>query len=228
MVWLLHAASALAHRECRYYTILEVALNLAKPFKDRMGHMIRKLLALGLSAVVLAGCASQAPAVRQDELPGAGGSIPEAAVEGFFEDLNRALADPSLGDDETRERWAETLAGYFAPSERIRQRAALARTLDAFLVSVDKAAAEGQPDEQTLVTLEIQPQPVMVRTLRQQATRAEVELVDARLYLKIMRVQGDRQRVIWEQTEPLQQLIGRQDGSVPLVRIDGRWFLSSS
>jgi hypothetical protein len=179
--------------------------------------------------LLLVACTTRPPEVVEETLPGGGGTVPRAAVEGFFEDLNKALADPRLAEDyETRVRWAEQLAGYFAPVERQRQRIAMGRMLDDVAASLRKLADEAGPDEQMQVLLEARLQPTELRVLSQEATRAELHLGAATLHLKIARLRDGRQDPIYEQSEPLYRLLGRNDGSVPLVRVDGRWFLSSS
>lgn len=142
--------------------------------------------------------------------------------------MSAALADPTLADAEGSTRWAERLSNYFAPSERVQQRQALRRMLDDLLVSMEQLSAEEQPGEQTQLTFEVRPLPIGVRTAMQSSIRAEVQLLDASLYLKIVRVAGESPQVLWEQTEPLAGLIGRSDGTIPVVRVDDRWFLSGS
>jgi len=204
---------------------------MRKAFAQHTGAYRRvcRLLVCVLALSLLAGCTTGTVVTLEEQLPGAGGVVPEVAVEGFFADLNEALADRRLlASDSARARWAEQLAGYFAPVERQRQRAALGRMLDEFAASVRQEAQKAAPGEQIQVVLEVRPQPIDARIVARQEVRALAQLPDAALYVQIASLREGRQEVTYRQSEPLARLLGRPDGSIPLVRVDGRWFLSST
>jgi hypothetical protein len=186
----------------------------------------RMLCSIWLLPLLLLGCTTQLGAAQSEQLPGGGGNYPASPVEGFFEDLNRALADPNLRNYETRRERATQVASWFAPSERIRQRAAIERMFDEFIARIEQLEAEAQPGESTVVTFAITPQSEP-RTLTQQESRATV-LVDGVLLLRIVRVQGESEQLLYDKSMPVAELIGRPDGAIPVIRIDDRWFLSSS
>lgn len=164
----------------------------------------------------LVGCTA-VPAT--DEAGLGGGFSPEAVTESFFEDLQRALQDPNLRQEETRSFWAERLAGYFAPLERDEQRVALRRALASFANGLRQLA----DDETAIFELRgLQP----VEKVADDGERALVRLPSASISMTLVRTTERGSFVFYEQTIELSQMIGRSDGTVPLVRIDGRWYLT--
>jgi hypothetical protein len=164
----------------------------------------------------LVGCAA-APAT--DEAGVGGGFSPEAVTESFFEDLQRALRDPNLQQEEARSFWAERLAGYFAPAERDTQRVALRRALASFASGLRQLA----DDETAIFELRgLQP----VEKVADDGERALVRLPSASISMTLVRTTERGSFVFYEQTIGLSQVIGRSDSTVPLVKIDGRWYLT--
>lgn len=180
---------------------------------------IRTNLSIVLCAFVvllLTGC-STAPTT--DETNIGGGISPEAVTESFFEDLQRALQDPNLYQEETRSFWAERLAGYFAPAERDVQRIALRRALASFAGGLRQLAT----DETAIFEFRgLQP----VEKVADDGERALVRLPSASISMTLMRTTERGTFVFYEQTIGLSQVIGRPDGTVPVVKIDGRWYLT--
>lgn len=180
---------------------------------------IRTNLSLVLCVLVvllLTGCTT---APTADETHIGGGISPEAVTESFFEDLQRALQDPNLHLEETRSFWAERLAGYFAPLERDVQRIALRRALASFAGGLRQLAT----DETAIFELRgLQP----VEKVADDGERALVRLPSASISMTLVRTTERGTFVFYEQTIGLSQVIGRPDGTVPVVKIDGRWYLT--
>jgi hypothetical protein len=176
------------------------------------------LLAGWLAALcLLAGCAA-VPGIEQ-EASSLGGTTPEEATADFVQRFNEALQDPALTELETRRIWAERLASYFAPSERVDQRYVLQRMLASF------AAGMGQLEADQHMTLEISYSALQVMDESRQ--RATVRLVDGTLRFRRVRVTEDERRIVLlDQQRPLAQTLGLQQGTVPLVQVNGRWFLT--
>ncbi len=166
-------------------------------------------------AIVLAGCAA-ASTPQQDR---SGGFSPESVAQSFFEDLRQALQDPNLRQAETRSIWAERLAGYFAPVERDDQRVALSRALAAFATDLGQLA----PDEAVVFELRGFER---VEKISDDGQRAVVRLPAASIYMALMRMTDRGPRTFYEQTIGLDRVTGRADGSVPMINIDGRWYLT--
>lgn len=176
----------------------------------------RSILWYAFVACFLVACTA-APAA--DEASVGGGFSPESVTESFFEDLQRALRDPNLQQEETRSFWAERLAGYFAPAERDTQRVALRRALASFASGLRQLA----DDETAIFELRgLQP----VEKVADDGERALVRLPSASISMTLMRTTERSSFVFYEQTIGLSQVIGRSDGAVPLVKIDGRWYLT--
>lgn len=174
------------------------------------------ILGYALMVCFLVGCAA-APAT--DEAGVGGGFSPEAVTESFFEDLQRALRDPNLQQEEARSFWAERLAGYFAPAERDTQRVALRRALASFASGLRQLA----DDETAIFELRgLQP----VEKVADDGERALVRLPSASISMTLVRTTERGSFVFYEQTIGLSQVIGRSDSTVPLVKIDGRWYLT--
>ncbi|MEI8306495.1 MAG: hypothetical protein WCF99_05460 [Chloroflexales bacterium] len=170
-----------------------------------------------LSAIIilltLAGCA--APDGLADTNIGVGRSSPEAAVDGFLEDLNHALQALNLSDVATRRSWAERLAGYFAPGERIDQRAAFLDMLAGF------ADTAQHPVVGSKAVLAITYS--RVELLSRDGDRAMVRVVDGSFDLRWLNEKGD---VIRERTGSLTDVIGQTSGGLPVLRVDKLWFLT--
>jgi hypothetical protein len=107
------------------------------------GILLRVPLWVACVVLMLIGCTT-VPATEEPQ--GGGGFSPEVVTESFFEDLQRALQDPNLQQEETRSFWAERLSGYFAPAERDTQRLALQRALASFATGLRQLA-----DDETAV-----------------------------------------------------------------------------
>lgn len=164
----------------------------------------------------LAGCTTGA---TTDETTVGGGFSPEVVTESFFEDLQRALQDPNLHQEETRSFWAERLAGYFAPAEREVQRVALQRALASFAGGLRQLA-----DDETAIFEFRGFKPV--EKVSDDGERALVRLPSASISMTLMRTTERGSFVFYEQTIGLSEVIGRPDGTVPVVKIDGRWYLT--
>jgi hypothetical protein len=147
-----------------------------------------------------------------------GSSTPQDVVEGFFEDFNQALKEMPESDSVRRRYWADRLAGYFAPNERVDQRDALAMALYTYAMGSQQLAEnEKLQFDITFSSLEL---------LQSQADAAQVRLVEGMIRLRIMRVDGESEIPVRIDERPLGETIGKPDGIIPLVRVNGRWFLS--
>ncbi|WP_245668738.1 hypothetical protein [Chloroflexus islandicus] len=167
-------------------------------------------LALGL---LLGGCGAAA----LEENVGLGGVTPEAVVESFLEDINAALADPALNETATRQMWANRLASYFAPGERADQRQAMREMLDGF-ASANTRPARGSRAE---VTISYD----RTRVLRADERTALVEIVNA---VMTVRWRDNEGNLLLERSGALLRLIGREESGLPVIRVDGRWYLTEA
>ncbi len=174
--------------------------------------MKRLILVFG-TLWLLAGCGA---AALEEDL-GLGGVTPEATVESFFEDLNAALADPTLSEPATRRHWANRLASYFAPSERADQRMAMREMLDGF-ANNNARPARGSRAE---VSISYD----RVNVLRSDNSSALVNLVNAVI---TVRWRDDSDEIVLERSGALLQLIGRDEQGLPVIRVDGRWYLTEA
>ncbi|NNJ10046.1 hypothetical protein EKD04_006880 [Chloroflexales bacterium ZM16-3] len=177
----------------------------------RLSAIGYRLSAIILLILALVGCAAP-PA---DDGASGGGPTPEGVVESFIEDLNRAMQDPSLSNVEARRRWAERLAGYFAPGERIDQRAAFNDTLASF------ANTSTSPVVGTKATLAITSS--RVELLSRNGNQALVRVVDGAFVLRWLDDQGE---VLRERTGSLSEVIGQEGDSMPVIEVGGLWFLT--
>jgi hypothetical protein len=143
---------------------------------------------------------------------------PEQVANNFFEDLRDALQDRQLADDDRRGEWVERLAGYFAPNERDDQRIALRSSLDSFV------AGQGELDTGEHLLVEVRFD--RIEKVSHNANRATVRPVNGSIYVLITRTTDTGVITLWEQNEPLQKIIGGQDGTVPAVRIGQTWYLT--
>lgn len=168
-----------------------------------------------MAVIALAGCAAEPP----PPAPSGGGFNPESVVQSFFEDFGRALQDPNLAQEETRTYWVERLVTYFAPAERDDQRIALASSLAAFANDL------GQLADDEAVVFELHGFD-RVEKVADDGERAIVRLPSASIYMALTRASDAGPRPFYEQTISLGQVTGRADGSVPMVKIEGRWYLT--
>ncbi|MEI7770590.1 MAG: hypothetical protein WCI67_11400 [Chloroflexales bacterium] len=173
-----------------------------------------RLSAVALLLLALVGCALPASDGAADVNSGVGRSSPEAAVDGFLEDLNNALQSP-LSDTAARQSWAERLAGYFAPGERIDQRAAFIDMLAGF------ANTAQHPVIGSKVSLAITYS--RVELLSRAGEQAMVRVVDGTFELRWLNEKGD---VLRERTGSLTEVLGQKSGGLPVLRVDGLWFLT--
>jgi hypothetical protein len=165
----------------------------------------------------LSGCAA-APSQNSAQAPVSGGSFsPEAVAQSFFDDLGSALDDPNLADDQQRGAWVERLAGYFAPNERDDQRIALRAALDSFTAGLDKL----EPNEKLDLDLKIE----RLEQVYQTDDRAMIRPINGTIYVIITRTTSAGIRNLYEETVPLEKIIGN-DGAVPVLRIGRSWYLT--
>jgi len=158
---------------------------------------------------LLAGCA--APAVEEEA--SRGGITPRDVAQSFIEDLNQALA-ADLSDTAVRNRWAEQLASRFAPSERRDQREVMRTMLAGF------ASSARDPIVGSKVTMEISFERIEWSSTG--PDEALVRLVDGAVTLRWLSDSGELLR---ERTGNLMELLGGGPG-LPVLRVDGQWFLT--
>lgn len=168
-----------------------------------------------VALAALAGCGQEAP----PPAPSGGGFNPESVAQSFFEDFGQALQDPNLAREETRDYWVERLANYFAPSERDDQRIALASSLASF------ANGLGELADNEAVVFELHGFNQLEK-VSDDGTHAIVRLPSASIYMALTRSTEEGTRPFYEQTISLGQVTGRADGSVPMIKVDGRWYLT--
>lgn len=144
-----------------------------------------------------------------------GGSSPGAVVESFVEDLNLALQDKHLADATVQRSWAERLAGYFAPSERNDQRSALRQMLAGFVDTAQRPVVGSQ------ISLAITYS--RVELIASSENKALVRLVDGTLNIRWLNEQGE---VLRERTGNITEIIGQTSGGLPVLRVNGLWFMT--
>jgi hypothetical protein len=167
--------------------------------------------------LILSACAGT-PNPNLAEAPASGGSVsPEAVAQSFFEDLDTALQDPKLADDQQRGAWVERLAGYFAPNERDDQRIALRAALDSFTAGMDKL----EPNEDLTLELKIE----RLEQIEQTGDRATIRPINGAIYVLITRTTNAGVQNLYEETVPLEKIIGN-NGAVPVLRIGRSWYLT--
>jgi hypothetical protein len=65
-----------------------------------------------------------------------------------------------------------------------------------------------------------------VEKIADDGERALVRLPSATISMMLIRTNERGSYVFYEQTISLSQVIGRPDGTVPVINIDGRWYLT--
>ena len=185
-----------------------------------MAGLVRAALALALLAGALAACGFEQPSEPAAQADQSGGGLaPETVAKNFFDDLRAAMNDKQLANDDQRGKWVEQLSNYFAPAERDDMRIALSTALDTFVSGLGKLANDED------LTLDIKFDGIEV--VSEADDRALVRPINGSIYLLITRT-TDTGAVInlWEQSNPLNTIIGNPDGAVPVVRIGRTWFLT--
>ena len=175
--------------------------------------------------LILAACGptSSVPPAAPADTSGGSRISPDVVAQRFFEAFGAALNDPGLADETRRSKLAEQLAEYFAPNERDDQRIAMSMALSNF--------ADGLARLDTDQTLTLELRITDVRILSEDGDRALVRPVNgtvpASIYLLIART-DDRGVVTPEfrQEIAFEEMIGRPDGSIPVVKIGDRWYLT--
>ncbi len=169
-----------------------------------------------LSLALLAACG--VPVNIEQENLGVGGSSPQAVASSFFEDFNRALQDPALIDEETRQGWAERLSSYFTPSERVDQRAAFRQMLANFAYDQELLGPEQ--------TLRFEITYTNIELVARDGERATVRLAESKIILTWVEGQGEKQTIVRRREGPLDEIIGQQNSKFPVVQINRRWFMT--
>lgn len=148
-----------------------------------------------------------------------GGSSPEIVIERFFEDLNLAFQDPDIVDPDTRRIWAERLSRHFAPSERLAQRVVLGQGLRTFASGLLQLA-----DDQQLTT------EITYDTLERVAitsTSATVRVVNGKIRMQRVRIVDQRNpEILFTQERPLSIILGEDHTVLPVVQVNGYWFMT--
>lgn len=185
-----------------------------------MHGLLRAVLTLALLAGSLAACGfEQQPSEPAQSDQSGGGLAPETVAKNFFDDLRTAMNDKQIASEDRRSKWVEQLSNYFAPAERDDMRIALSTALDNFVSGLGKLANSEE------LTLDIKFDGIEV--VSEEDDHALVRPINGSIYLLITRT-TDTGAVInlWEQSNPLNTIIGNPDGAVPVVRIGRTWFLT--
>jgi hypothetical protein len=171
-----------------------------------------------LSPLMLAGCSL--PEDVEGNERAIGGETPEAVIRSFFDSLNTALQDPEITEQETRQVWAERLATYFAPSERIDQRDILWQMLADFATRLERV------DEHMEITLEVTYEGMYIA--EQSDDSAMVRLVGGTLHFRRVWVAENGYRsIVTDQRHSLNEVLGQSEqGGFAVLRVNGRWFLT--
>lgn len=188
-----------------------------------------------LCCLALAGCSqSEAGTIdpQQDTLD-VGSQTPEETVASFFAEFNAALSEPSMQEPDVRRAFAERLAGYFAPVERIDQRAVFLHMLSQFAESQQTL----EQNEQWVIQITF----AQIEVERQDETHARVRLVDAFVQLRRIRHQENYEEVLFEQQKSLAEVLPRasnlltqteqvagENWAFNVLQVNGRWFLTES
>lgn len=157
---------------------------------------------------------------ESEQQPGtAGGKNPVDAVSTFFRELNSALQDPDIVNRDVRQAWTGRLASYFAPSERIIQRDAMGTMLANFAEGLNQL----EDDQQIIVEILYS----SIDLVEAHDDRATVRILDGWLRMRHVQVlPGGNQRVISDQRQPLSEIIGSRTEEFPVLRVNGRWFIT--
>lgn len=178
-----------------------------------------RLALLVLAMALLPACGFATTTTPAQGEQSGGGLAPDTVAKNFFEDLRAALKDMQLANDDKRSKWVEQLSNYFAPAERDDMRVTLSTALDTFVDGLGKLASNEE------LTIDIQFDGI--ETVANDGSRALVRPVNGSIYLLITRTTDTGNVVkIWEQTDPLNKIIGNPDGAVPVIRIGRTWFLT--
>jgi hypothetical protein len=178
---------------------------------------LARLLWLALLALLLIACG--VPVETEQQNLEAGGQTPQAVATSFFNDLNQALQDPQIIEPETRDTWAARLSSYFAPSERMNQRTAIAYMLNTF--------ADGQRQLEPNHTLTIEILFSSIELVEERGDHATVHIVDGWLRLREVQITPNgRQNVIRDQRRALLDVLGYHRDELPVLRVNNRWFMT--
>ncbi len=178
----------------------------------------RLLVLLPVCIVLLAACG--VPMEIETNPASIGGANPEETVVEFFTHFNEALRDPELSEETTRRAYAERLASYFTPSERVDQRYVLGQML------AEYAARLEEIDQQQEITLEVTYEGVRVRL--QDEDEATVHLLDGALHFRRVYVAENGYRsVLRDDQFAINEAVGLgENNGFPVLRVGERWFLT--
>ncbi len=178
---------------------------------------LARLLWLALVALVLVACGVPVE-TDQPDLE-AGGQTPQAVMTSFFNDLNQALQDPQIVEPETRDFWAARLANYFAPSERLSQRMAIAYML------ANVADDQRQLADDHVLTIEILFS--SIELVEERGDHAIVHIVDGWVRLREVQINSNgRQNVIRDQRRSFREVLGLTSDELAVLRVNNRWFMT--
>jgi hypothetical protein len=164
----------------------------------------------------LSGCLASNQAIQDEK---GGGETPEAVVHYFLTTLSSAIQDPDIDNPETRLVWALRLSTAFPPGERVDQRA-LIQTMLANFSHGHEELAKNQRLIVDIVYTEL-----VVDTPHD--NQAHVNIVEGQLYLRWMRVDpGGAEILQKDQRVLLTDVIGAYGTFLPVLYVDGRWFLT--
>jgi hypothetical protein len=164
-----------------------------------------------IALLLLSACATTPDA----ENLGAGGSTPEDIVQTFVENFNLAFQDPNLAEPATRRKWAETLSYYFAPSERADQRAAFGTMFAQHALGLSQLA----PSERISIIITWS----SFEVIEQSAERARVAIVDGTVQFQWLAADGS---AIRERSSAITELLGQEREGIPVLRVNGQWFIT--
>lgn len=172
------------------------------------------LVLLGVLGATSTACADP------DQVTPIGADSPATAAAGFFSTLNAALQDPTLNTFETRRSYAEQMAAYFPPSERMTYRQTLQEMLAAFA-----AGKANLPADQEL-SLVLEYDDLDVRQLSER--QATVRLIGGSLRYRLIRTtETGFREVLLDRQYTLATVLGLEGGDFPAVQFEGRWYLST-
>ncbi|KAB8142690.1 hypothetical protein F8S13_14135 [Chloroflexia bacterium SDU3-3] len=146
-----------------------------------------------------------------------GGVNPEGVTENFFEDFDKTLKDPDIQNKEVRSRWVAILSDYFAPAEREDQRIALSTMLATYARQMQEEVGPGEE-------FKIEIRYGAFRQLSNTGDYALVQVEKGSIYWQVLR----NGYLIDEQETPLSRIIGRDDNTVPTIRVGDNWFLTEN